>query len=126
MLFKDGAIQQEAFLKYKSPDEDNMRAHKILVGVLHILDAVSNEVLDDGEITITSAVRPPRNGKPSFHPIGQGADIHSKTKSHEWLEAMTTTIINLKSIDPQIGFLLEEHGLPNEHIHLQVRTGKPI
>jgi len=126
MIFKDGSVQQEVFLKYNSPNTENMRAHKIIVGVARVLDAVSNYILDEGEIVITSAVRPPRDGKPSFHPVGQAFDLRTKDRSDQWIEDITSTIIALKSIDPNLGFLFESKDLPQEHLHIQYRRGKPL
>jgi hypothetical protein len=131
MQFKHGSQHRAAW---------NMYGKRTMKAVGRILDEVS-QILGCGELVITSAIRPPVDGKLSYHPCGQALDIRTKgtakieawtdeaggfSKKEVWLDALKNTVLHLKKFDRKIGFLLEDKNGDNEHLHVQWADGEPM
>lgn len=117
MIFKHGLQQQEAFM---------IEGHRAIWGVLRILDALSNDIFNAGEIVITDALRKPRKGKRSFHPIGQAVDIRTNNRSRVWKYRLTAYLNTIKQDEPKIQYVIEDVGKDNEHLHIEFDTGDPV
>lgn len=122
MIFKDGAQQQYAFIGRPAQSH----GQRAIRGVARILDAFCQDILGDGEIIITSAVRPPNPNKKSFHPKGQAFDMRTKGKDRKLIAQVIDMLIFLRVKDPQIQHVWEDVGGDNEHLHVEYDTGDAV
>ena len=101
--------------------EPSVRANVKLEKVVGLIDDIS-QLLGEGEITITSFLRP-RNMN-SYHSVGQAKDIRTHDKSANWLVAMRA-LYNILRIDPEIQFVFHDEliGTPNAHLHVEIDDG---
>ena len=123
MRFKDGIQQKHAW---------QIHGKKTLRLVVRILDCLT-ELFFDRDITVTSAIRKPRTGKPSFHPIGQAIDFRTKGLPDGVIQLWITTLVWLRKLWPikkdlkgKLDWELEDKGKDNEHLHLEWDTGDPV
>lgn len=103
---------------------------RALTHLMHLLNAIDQFSLasGEGEVTVTEGWRPPRKGKPSFHPRGQAADIRCNDKPAYWIDGVAMIIRGFKEMDARIQYDLhpELKGKPEIHIHIEYDTGNPI
>jgi hypothetical protein len=114
--FKYGLQQEEAFNLYAKPEI------RVLV---RLLDAFSTFIGRD-EITITDAIREPREGKPSCHPNGEAIDVRTRENGKGWSWSIQRLLDMLKDYDGRLSYLWEDIDGENEHLHVQIKISEPI
>lgn len=100
--------------------------------VVWILDYFTN-LFFNIDITVTSAIRPKKEGKPSFHPKGQALDFRTKDLPSGVVKLWILVIwfINrtrkgFKDFKGKFTWVMEDKDKDNEHFHLQLRKGDPV
>jgi hypothetical protein len=125
MRFEEGAQKDATWAQ---------RGHPVMKHFLRVLDNFT-QLFGEKEIVVTSAIRPPREGSPSFHPVGQAFDLRTKDRDQRVLDLWILCVITFRSVylnfpefEGKIQYLLEDQGGENEHMHFQYKGNgvKPL
>lgn len=126
MNFKNG---QDEIDWHKNP------APEALQLFAYMLDHYRDDMLGDGDITITS-FRRIATTKPSYHPKGHAIDIRTHNMSPLIRKMVLSYARNIAGIMNnealQVGFKIdvvahnELLGTPNAHIHIEYDDGNPV
>ena len=109
-------------MKFKLPSlrkEYNEELHYVVQHVLIMIDMAVK--LLGGELTVTSIMRE-KGEKPSFHPLGQAADIRTKDMKRNCLTAVISVLAVVGHYNKKIQFEHEDIGKDNDHIHIEYDT----
>lgn len=90
-----------------------------MLGVLERLSRTLDGLPEEGLVITAGSDGMHMTG--SRHYTGEAIDLRSKT-----LGALTPSLVAMlrAELGPQFTVLLEDEGLPNEHIHAQVKKGR--
>ncbi len=111
-------------VEYKDNENYNAKAVQILHGIQVAINAMS---IAGGyaPAVVTCAWRPPRVGKPSYHPLHQAFDLRCNDKPDKWVDGVVHILKAFKSIDYHVEYQIHGRGA-NIHVHIEYDTGDPI